>query len=323
MKPFYFIFLALLVSCGGGSGSGNSNNEMQGQTNPSQPDKNENCISYGINSQKCSLIHNNLERYYIIYRPTSSTPEDNLPVLFALHGYGSTAEIHKSYTQYEPLAEKNRFIVVYPQGYKLETQLINGSSHWNSGAWTIGSNIDDVSFISTLIEIVASKINIDRNRVYSSGMSNGGFMSYHLACNLSSKIAAVASVTGSMSVQTYESCNPAHPIPVLQIHGTTDATVPFQGNSALGMTSINDVLDYWSLYNACDTDPTSIVMDYFDIEISVQYDAYLNCLNNVQVELYKIEGMGHTWPYKGRYGISATEKIWEFFNLYDINGKIN
>ena len=323
MKPFYFIFLALLVSCGGGSGGDESNNAMQDQTNPSQLDNNENCISYGINSQKCSLIHNNLERYYIIYRPTSSTPEDNLPVLFALHGYGSTAETHKSYTQYEPLAENNRFIVVYPQGYKLETQLTNSSSHWNSGAWTIGSNIDDVSFISTLIEIVASKINIDRSRVYSSGMSNGGFMSYHLACNLSSKIAAVASVTGSMSKETYEDCNPAHPTSILQVHGTIDATVPFDGNSALGMRSINDVMDYWNLYNACDVDPTSIITDYFDIEIAVQHDTYSNCLNDVHVELYKIEGMGHRWPNKGRYGISATEIIWEFINTYDINGRMD
>jgi polyhydroxybutyrate depolymerase len=154
-------------------------------------------------------------------------------------------------------------------------------------------------------------------------MSNGGFMSYHLACNLSSKIAAIASVTGSMSIQTYESCNPSHPTSILQVHGTIDSTVPFRGNSDLGMKSINDVMDYWKSYNACDTDPTSIVTDYFDIEISIQHDTYLNCLNDIQVELYKIEGMGHRWPNKQRYGIGATEKIWEFINLYDINGKIN
>jgi polyhydroxybutyrate depolymerase len=154
-------------------------------------------------------------------------------------------------------------------------------------------------------------------------MSNGGFMSYHLACNLSSKIAAVASVTGSMSSETYESCNPDHPTSILQVHGSIDVTVPFQGNSALGMRSVNDVMDYWKLYNACDVDPTSIIIDYFDIEIAVQHDTYSNCLNDVHVELYKIEGMGHTWPYKGRYGISATEIIWEFINTYDINGRMD
>jgi polyhydroxybutyrate depolymerase len=153
-------------------------------------------------------------------------------------------------------------------------------------------------------------------------MSNGGFMSYHLACNLSSKIAAIASVTGSMSKETYEDCNPTHPTSIMQFHGTDDFTVPFDGNSRLGMRSINDVIDYWKSYNACDPEGVSIITDYF-IEISVQHDTYLNCLNDVKVELYKIEGMGHRWPYKNLQGIGATEKIWEFINLYDINGMIN
>ena len=321
MKPFYFIFLALLVSCGGGSGSGDSNNEMQGQTNPSQPDKSENCISYGINSQKCSLIHNNLERYYIIYRPTSSTPEDNLPVLFALHGYGSTAETHKSYTQYEPLAENNRFIVVYPQGYKLETQLTNSSSHWNSGAWTIGSNIDDVSFISTLIEMIASKVSIDRNRVYSSGMSNGGFMSYHLACNLSSKIAAIASVTGSMSKQTFDNCSPSHPMPILQIHGLIDFTVPYDGNSSIGMEPIDNVLNFWANYNACNPERLYSVIDYQNDKGSIDFINYESCLNNVEVKSILLQTMRHNWPSLDNFNISASEEVWNFLSQFDINGK--
>jgi poly(3-hydroxybutyrate) depolymerase len=90
------------------------------------------------------------------------------------------------------------------------------------------------------------------------------------------------------------------------------------------MKSIDNVMDYWKLYDACDTDPTSIVTRLLLILKSpIQHDTYSNCLNNAQVELYKIEGMGHRWPNKQRYGISATEKIWEFINLYDINGKIN
>ena len=229
------------------------------------------------------------------------------------------------YTNFNNLAntKENNFILIHPQGAPLNTVLTSSSSHWNSGGWTIGSTVDDVDFIDTIIKLVSQKYNLNQDRIYSTGMSNGGFMSYHLACNLSSKIAAIASVTGSMSKETYEDCNPTHSTSILQVHGTIDATVPFEGNSALGMRSINDVMDYWKLYDACGIEPISIVTDYFDIEISVQHDTYLNCLNDVQVELYKIEGMGHRWPNKQRYGISATEKIWEFINLYDINGKIN
>jgi len=265
-----------------------------------------------------------LDRYYYIQlaHPEAEGPSS---VLFNLHGYGSNALEQMNYTNFNNLAntEENNFILIHPQGAPLNTVLTSSSSHWNSGGWTIGSTVDDVDFIDTIIKLVSQKYNLNQDRIYSTGMSNGGFMSYHLACNLSSKIAAVASVTGSMSKETYEDCNPAHPTSILQVHGTIDATVPFDGNSALGMRSINDVMDYWKLYNACDVDPTSIITDYFDIEIAVQHDTYSNCLNDVNVELYKIEGMGHTWPYKGRYGISATEIIWEFINTHDINGRMD
>ena len=182
---------------------------------------NETCISYGQNTQKCNFIHDGLDRYYLIYTP-ASIENDNVPLLFALHGYGSSAAFHKSYTQYEQIADENNFIVIYPQGYKFESLLANSSSHWNVGAWTIESDIDDVDFIDTVIDFVSSKEQINQNRIYSSGMSNGGFMSYHLACNLSSRIAAIASVTGSMSRETLANCSPNHPTSILQIHGLED-----------------------------------------------------------------------------------------------------
>ena len=161
------------------------------------------------------------------------------------------------------------------------------------------------------------------NRIYSAGMSNGGFMSYHLACNLSSKIAAVASVTGSMSEQTFESCNPQHSTSVLQIHGTLDTTVPFNGNPSLGMEPIKKVVTFWQEYNSCNVEPLTSITDFFDLGYSIEHSQYTNCINNQQVELYKVEGMRHVWPAADRFGISASEIIWEFFNTYDINGKIN
>ena len=154
-------------------------------------------------------------------------------------------------------------------------------------------------------------------------MSNGGFMSYHLACNLSSKIAAVASVTGSMSVQTYDDCNPSHPTSVLQIHGTLDGTVPLNGNSALGMESINDVIEFWRSFNSCIIEPVINTTDYFDLGYSVEHQTFNDCLNNNQVELYIVDGMWHTWPREDNFGISASNIIWDFINTYDINGKIN
>jgi len=323
MYRLLFLSIFLITSCGGG-GSSSSDEVNVSIPNNNQNDDAETCTNFEERILKCEFTHKGLDRYYYI-QLAHPEAEGSSSVLFNLHGYGSNALEQMYYTNFNNLAntKENNFILIHPQGAPLNTVLTSSSSHWNSGGWTIGSTVDDVDFIDTIIKLVSQKYNLNQDRIYSTGMSNGGFMSYHLACNLSSKIAAVASVTGSMSKETYEDCNPDHPTSILQVHGTIDATVPFEGNSALGMRSINDVMNYWKLYDACDTEPVSIITDYFDIEISVQHDTYLNCLNDVQVELYKIEGMGHVWAKKGRYGISATEKIWEFFNLYDINGKIN
>ena len=323
MYRILFLSIFLITSCGGG-GSSSSDEVNVSIPNNNQNDDAETCTNFEERILKCEFTHKGLDRYYYI-QLAHTEAEGSSSVLFNLHGYGSNALEQMYYTNFNNLAntKENNFILIHPQGAPLNTVLTSSSSHWNSGGWTIGSTVDDVDFIDTIIKLVSQKYNLNQDRIYSTGMSNGGFMSYHLACNLSSKIAAVASVTGSMSKETYEDCNPDHPTSILQVHGTIDATVPFEGNSALGMRSINDVMNYWKLYDACDTEPVSIITDYFDIEISVQHDTYLNCLNDVQVELYKIEGMGHVWAKKERYGISATEKIWEFFNLYDINGKIN
>jgi len=323
MYRLLFLSIFLITSCGGG-GSSSSDEVNVSIPNNNQNDDEETCTNFEERILKCEFAHKGLDRYYYIQlaHPEAEGPSS---VLFNLHGYGSNALEQMYYTNFNNLAntKENNFILIHPQGAPLNTVLTSSSSHWNSGGWTIGSTVDDVDFIDTIIALVSQKYDLNQNRIYSTGMSNGGFMSYHLACNLSSKIAAVASVTGSMSSETYESCNPDHPTSILQVHGSIDVTVPFQGNSALGMRSVNDVMDYWKLYNACDVDPTSIIIDYFDIEIAVQHDTYSNCLNDVNVELYKIEGMGHTWPYKGRYGISATEIIWEFINTHDINGRMD
>jgi polyhydroxybutyrate depolymerase len=310
-----FLFI---TSCGGGSSQSNNNSI------PEDPLVEESCVSAGTNTKRCTFIHKNLERFYFIYKPESlSQNNNNVPLLFALHGYGSSAIFHKSYTQYEDIAEANQFIVVYPQGYKLETILTNSSSHWNSGAWTIGSDVDDVDFIDTVIGFVEEKENIDPDRIYSSGMSNGGFMSYHLACNLSRKIAAIASVTGSMSRETLTDCLPSHPMSILQIHGLQDFTVPYSGNDTIGMESIDDVLDYWANYNSCNPERILSVVDYDNEKGSIDFVNYDSCSNNVDVKLIRIPVMSHTWPAINTFNISASDEIWSFLSKFDINGKIS
>lgn len=315
----FIFFLLLIVSCGGGS---SSSEDVAPAPTPPVSGPSENCVFYSTNTERCSLTHKGLDRYYLIYTPTTITDNDEAPVLFALHGYGSSAETHKAYTMHEPFANTNKAIVVYAQGYKLETALTSSSSHWNVGAWTIGSTVDDIDFINTIIDLIDDKAAINKNRIYSSGMSNGGFMSYNLACNLSSRIAAIVSVTGSFSAEMLADCNPEHPTPVMQIHGTLDPTVPFNGNSALGMVPIETTLEFWADYNLCNPVPEISVIDFFDLGMSVDHKVYKECQNNVQVELFKSSGMDHTWPIESIYGIGATKEIWSFINQYDLSGRL-
>ena len=165
---------------------------------------------------------------------------------------------------------------------------------------------------------------IDVDKVYSAGMSNGGYMSFLLACQMSDKIAAIASVTGSMTPQTYNVCNPQHPTPILQIHGTNDQTVPYLGDPTW-TESIDNVLQYWVDYNNCNTSATITAMpdiNSFDGS-TAEYIVYDGCDNSVTTEHFKIYGGDHDWPgVWGNMDIHASAEIWKFFSRYNINGLI-
>ena len=251
-----------------------------------------------------------------MYQPSNLDTNSSIAVLFALHGYGSSAMTHFNYTNYEPIANANNFIVVYPQG----TTSGGLNTHWNNGGWTSKSTAKDIEFIDTVIDLLREKISIDETRIYSSGMSNGGYMSYHLACNLDNTFAAVVSVTGSMTNDTYDNCAPSHPISAMQIHGLQDLTVPYLGSG--WSKSIDDVIDYWVNYNSCDNNPETLIKYSNDNDL-ISIDTYNGCLNNVNVKLILHPEMGHTWPFTESYSIDASQEIWDFVSKYDLYGLIN
>ena len=309
------LIIFILSSCGGGGSSGSQDINIPPETD-NNDSLNETCINTsrpGMN--RCDFKHDNLDRFYYIYTPNNLDTNQSIPVLFAFHGYGSSAMRHLNYTNYFPIADSENFIVIYPQG----ATTANLSTHWNVGGWTSKSTINDLDFVDTVIGLIKDKIQIDETRIYSSGMSNGGYMGYHLACNLSNKFAAIASVTGSMTNDTYNDCNPIHPTPILQIHGLLDFVVPYDGNT--GSKSIPDVIDYWVDYNSCNTDPDRVIK-YDDYSL-VAYDTYVNCLNNVNVKLILHPEMGHDWPFIQSYNIDASGEIWNFVSKFDIYGLIN
>ena len=159
-------------------------------------------------------------------------------------------------------------------------------------------------------------------------MSNGGFMSYTLACSLSNRIAAIASVTGSMNVGQDLTCNAQHPTPVMEIHGTADATVPYEGGGF--MEAIPNVLNYWVNFNNCNATPviTDVPNTILSDGCTAMHYFYAGGSSGVDVEHYKVIDGGHTWP-GSMFNIgvtnndfNASKKIWQFFLQYDINGRI-
>lgn len=268
-----------------------------------------------------TIMHDGEERDYILYVPDIYNPANPTPLVFNLHGYTSNAEQQMLYGTFTSIADTAGFLVVHPNGLLDNT----GTTHWNSG-W--GTGVDDVGFLSALIDSLAADYTINLNRVYSTGMSNGGFMSYHLACELSHRIAAIASVTGTMAINSTNTCGASHPTPVMEIHGTADPTVPYDGNAS--MTPIPMVLLHWVQFNNCSPDPVvTPVPDVNTIDgCTAEHLLYPGGDNGVEVEHYKIIDGGHTWPGAilpigvTNYDFDASEVIWQFFNQYDINGRI-
>ena len=273
-----------------------------------------------INAQQTingTINHDGLTRQYILYIPACYDPDAQSPLVLSFHGYSSNAQTNFNYTNFKSIADTAGFILIHPQG-----SLLNGVTHWNVGGWTLSSTVDDVGFVSNLLDTVSAHYNIDQDRIYSTGMSNGGYMSFLLSCQLSNRIAAIASVTGSMTLQTYDNCNPQHPTPVLQIHGTADATVPYNGNPTW-TKSIDDVLQYWVNFNNCNSTPS--ISNVPDTDASdgstADHMVYSEGDNCVTTEHFKVYNGGHDWPGAwGNMDISASAEVWKFLSQYDING---
>lgn len=253
-------------------------------------------------------------RDYRLHVPPTYNGATPIPLVFNLHGYTSNAAQQEFYSGMNGVADTASFIVCYPNGI---------ANSWNSGFTPpYFGGVDDVGFISVLIDSLASQYNIDPARVYSCGMSNGGFMSYRLACELEDRIAAIASVTGTMTSLQFDNCTPSRPIASLQIHGTLDQTVSYQGN-ALSL-SVDSLLQYWVQANGC-TQPVVLdtLPDLVQEGSTITTQKWTNCAGGTEVYHYKVANGGHTWP--GAFSIpsgitnqdiKASGEIWNFFNRF-------
>ena len=280
--------------------------------------------SFSQQTINASITHDGIQRDYILYIPELYDGSTAVPLVFNFHGYGSNAAQQMFYGDFRDIADTEGFLLVHPEG----TTFI-GDQFWNVGFPGLSSNIDDVGFTEALIDELATLYAIDLDRVYATGMSNGGFMSFLLACQLSEKIAAVASVTGSMTQDTFDDCNAQHPTPVLQIHGTDDGVVLYNGNNL--SIPIADVISYWVDFNNCETTPTTTTLPDVDVSdgSTIEHSVYEDGDNGITTEHMKVIGGGHTWPGSvintagTNQDIDASMEIWLFFSRFDINGPLS
>jgi polyhydroxybutyrate depolymerase len=276
-----------------------------------------------------SIEHGGLARMYHVHVPPGYNASTPIAALFAFHGGGGDMEYMAKDDYYGLISKSNKegFVVVFPNGY---SKFKSGKlATWNAGACcgdARDKNIDDVGFVRTMIANIAGQMNIDRGKIFATGMSNGGMMAQRLACELPELFKAIASVAGTDNTLQ---CNPVRLISILNIHAKNDDHVLFNGGAGSGafkdttkvtnFTSIPETVSRWIKRNHCNAEPKRV------LDVAGAYcDLYSACADNVEVKLCVTETGAHSWPggKKPRgetpfKALSANDEMWNFFmNLH-------
>jgi polyhydroxybutyrate depolymerase len=281
------VALLALAACGGGS-------------KPTEP------IRAAVQHKELTVAGQ--ARGYRLFAPPSLDPRSRPPLVIVLGGFGNTAESMVGATEFDREATDGGFVVAYPDGIK-ET--------WNAG-YCCGSaardRVDDVAFLVAVIDQVQAEYKSDPARVYLVGVSNGAMMAYRMACELAGRVTGVGSVAGAM---TLEGCLPTRAVAVIEIHGTADPLVPYDGGATAGGATQPSpptpaVVHRWASLDHCSPEPVT------EVKGPVTTSTWPGCAAGAAVKLLTIDGGGHTWfapglgPANG--AVNATHEIWSFFS---------
>jgi polyhydroxybutyrate depolymerase len=275
------------------------------------------------------ITHEGRPRRYRVYIPPSYDPAAPTPAVLSFHGYGSNETEQEALSRMSQEADAQGFIAVYPRG--LNQTEITGTAdprYEDTRSWNAGvccgpsqlSRVDDVAFVDALLADLDTRVCLDTKRIYATGLSNGGFFSYRLACERAGQIAAIAPVAGMAG---FEPCSPVRPVSVMHFHGTDDQIIYYQGGNNLFIggpyTSAQDSVEGWVNRNACTGNPLG-TYDQGDSSCST----YTRCGQDTAVTLCTVQGGGHTWPggldlpelgYTTR-DLDATRQMWLFFSAH-------
>jgi polyhydroxybutyrate depolymerase len=283
---------------------------------------------FGQQQLNRTLFFDGQNRSFIIYVPSTYDGNTQVPVVFNFHGGGGTSSSFIYTNDMRSIADTANFIAVYPQA------AVDPSDGSNSWLHKTPTTHNDVNFIETIIDTLSNDYNIDNDRVYACGYSEGGIFSYELGCRLNNRIASFSSVSGSMLADAFRVsyynlgyCSPIHPTAVLLIPGTSDSS-PHSSYSGFQpyYMSADEITTYWSSFNNTDLNPvvSQITNTNTADGSTVQKRIWENGDNCVAVQELKVINGGHDWPGSfGNMDINASQEIWKFVSKYDINGLIN
>jgi polyhydroxybutyrate depolymerase len=246
-----------------------------------------------------------LVRTYLLHIPTGINSDQPIPLVFVFHGLGENADSIQQATGFSDIADKNNFIVVYPNGSGS-----SGGLSWNAGkccGYALDNDVSEANFVRQIISDLGTLAKIDPKRIYATGFSNGGLLSYRLACEMSDTLAAVAPVAG---VLVYEPCQPTQPVSVINFHGLSDTTVPYAGGGVIPglgqpFPPVEQSISTWASLDGCAGSPQT------DQNGFLTHTVYGSCKGGSAVELYTVKGIGHSWP--SQYVVPASQMIWDFF----------
>lgn len=277
-----------------------------------------------------NLTVNGNARSFIVYLPTGYNNAGKMPLIYTLHGGSGTPEGMISIANFKTVADRDKVVLVYPAGIQ---------NNWNDGRPTTPNQlgINDVSFFNQMCDYMIANNSVDGTRIYATRISNGGFMSSRLGCELSNRIAAIAVVAATIEANTIApNCNPSRPVPAIYLHGTADNFAPFTGGTSTvgaGGTVLSHFqsIDKWVTINGCN--PTPTITDLPDITndgTTIKQRVYSGGTYGSEVVSYVVLNGGHTWPQGLQYlperiigktsqDINANEVIWTFFKRFKRN----
>jgi polyhydroxybutyrate depolymerase len=285
-------------------------------------------LSPGTSARK--LLSGGRERCYLLYLPASLDPTRPTPVVVSLHGFASNAMSQELLARWNWIADKEGFVVVYPEGTSFPLR-------WNSGGTLFSQGVDDVRFFRDAISDLAQVVAIDPARIYVTGMSNGGAMANRIACEAADVVAAAGTVA-AVPMEASQACTPQRPVPLIAFHGTADPLVRYEGGAhqmpalirwinlrgvPFSYPPVETWIAGWAQRDGCRLTPEGIPATG-----DARGIRYSDCQGDAEVVLYPIEGGGHTWPgglavpYLGKTSrdIDASAVMWAFFQAHPMPG---